>query len=237
MLIVHETSSKYIESILKQNALTPYKKNKNTGYGEDDDIMNTNVVYLTVLFKDYLFYFPKNDTKVFLFFDDKLLKKKEPLLFCATWSFGKLDENYCITYNKKLTVNQNYKSWEKLYKFKNPFEKNIQKYIYGPNLSSPLANEIIIEDDISLDNLVGIYCHNAKWKHPLLMTKSQEVELFLNDYGYNEVDTVSLNKSYVIKYDIDMTEEEHDKEEERWLKNMKKKNYKTKTWNNWKNKN
>ena len=82
-----------------------------------------------------------------------------------------------------------------------------------------------------------LYCHNAKWKHPLLMTKSQEVELFLNDYGYNEVDTVSLNKSYVIKYDIDMTEEEHDKEEEKWLKNMKKKNYKTKIWNNWKNKN
>ena len=191
MLLVHTTNQKNIETILKTGALQSFNMTHNPGEGEGDNIMNKDVVFLSVLFKSYKILIPNiKESNIYLFFDAvKTINNSKALHFCPEWDWGKFIKGDCQHISKKGDVSTQFKNLEELYKKRWDKDGFPERYIFGLPSSDFAINEIVFKDDVKLSlNLVGIYCFGAIWKHPLLMTKFDEVKSFFNKFGYTDID-------------------------------------------------
>ena len=175
MYIIHETKDKYIKNILNDNKLNRITNEKN--FSEELEIPH---VFASVYFDHYKLQIPNDSSRVFLFFDINLMKKYNPMHYCSLWNFSKFDREYCIKYNKNLSPSQNIKKWQKFTIKKNKGRHNEEAAkIYGPHTF--VYGEIVFSKDIPLDKyLKCIYCYNAKWKHPLLITTRQKLKSVLS---------------------------------------------------------
>ena len=189
MLLVHATNPKYIKGILADGALKSFKQTGKVGEGEGSNDMNPNAVFLSVLFDFYKILIPgpatKNHAPVWLIFDtDKTLKSKHPEHFCPAWDWGKYEEE-CVQYSSTTTP----ADWEAAYRKRWSASQQPNRYLFGLPSADFAVNELVFKDSVNLDeNLVGIYALDAKWKHPLLMTKPQELMDFLSNYGYKSIE-------------------------------------------------
>jgi len=191
MLLVHSTNPKNIKAILKNGALQSFNKTRNPGEGEGLTTMDGDLVYLSVLFQFYKILLPEiTESNVYLFFDAKTtIETSNALHFCPEWDWGKFIKDDC-QYIKNTDIDTQLTEFDKLYKKRWNKEKNPQRYVFGLPSADFAINEILFKDEVKLElNLVGIYCYNATWQHPLLMTKFSQVQSFLNDFGYTDIGT------------------------------------------------
>lgn len=190
MLLVHTTGQKNIANILQNGALQSFNITHNPGEGEGDNIMDGNLVYLSVLFKSYKLLLPQiTKSNVYLFFDaTSTIKTSNPLHFCPEWDWGKFIKEDCRRITKTKSVTQQFNTFETLYKKRWNTDNLPERYIFGLPSADFAINEIVFKDEVKINlNLVGIYCFGATWKHPLLMTTFDEVKLFLSKFGYTDI--------------------------------------------------
>lgn len=195
MLLVHTTNQKNIETILKTGALQSFNMTHNPGEGEGDNIMNKDVVFLSVLFKSYKILIPNiKESNVYLFFDVvKTINNSKALHFCPEWDWGKFIKGDCHYITKEPTAEKQYEQFDKLEElYKKRWNKDSfpERYVFGLPSADFAINEIVFKDEVKLSlNLAGIYCFGATWKHPLLLTTFDEVNSFLNKFGYTDIGT------------------------------------------------
>ncbi len=189
MLLVHATNPKYIQDILSDGSIRSFKNTGKVGEGEGESIMNPRAIFFTVLFDFYKILIPEVKSSVWLILDaEKTIKENPPDHFCAAWDWGHFEEKDCV--KSKKSFKDTVKLWTSKYKQRWSLKKHPNRYFFGFPSSDFAMNEIVFSNPINLDgNLVGIYQYNAKWDHPLLMKKPEELMGFLTERGYNVTGT------------------------------------------------
>jgi hypothetical protein len=231
VLFVHATPNKYAKLILRDGAIKSFDLTKNSGFGEGEEIMNSNMVYVTALFEYFKVAIPDSNNTYF-FFDESIISENQISHYCNAWEWGNIT-NKCFKYNKSLNVKRNINLWKQSYKNFNKIENNPQKYIYGPlkNFES-VYNETVFIDQISLSSLIGIYSPNAKWNHPLLMKSQKELKRFLNFHKILDVD-INPQRNYFIPFSKYWKEETHERIQNDWLIWASKQKYESYEWKKW----
>jgi hypothetical protein len=217
VLFTHVAPNKYVKNIIKDNKIKSFRQTKKVGLGEGLDMMNPDVVFLTIIFDYYKIAIPDYSKSTYFFFDKSVLFNNIPLHYCNSWEWGKLTEN-CIKYYKSKSTDDNIKIWSDSYKSAVNVNKRPEQYIFGPLQNfNGVQNEVVFKDNVNFNSLVGIYSYDAKWKHPLLMTKPSELKDFFNKYNIFDIDS-NPKKHYYIDFSINWNEEKHKQIRHKWLK-------------------
>jgi len=234
VLFVHATQNKYAPLILKDQMLKSYSKTQKVGYGHKDPQLNTDAVFLAVLFDFIKVAMTYDINKTYFFFDKNIFANNKPLHYCNFLKYGKLMDN-CIAYDNDNTINQNIRTWGISYKIIYPIKVITEKYFFPSSdiFEDGLQNEVVFKDTVNFDSLVGIYSINAKFSHPLLITDLTELKTFLNKYKIKDVDTNPEN-NYNIPYSIELTQEQRVKARNKWLFWAATQNYSSPELKKWK---
>ena len=217
VLFTHVTPNKYVKYILKDNIIKSFHQTKKIGLGEGANIMNPEAVFLTIIFDYYKIAIPNYSNSTYFFFDTNVLNTNTPLHYCNNWEWGKLTED-CLRYYKTKSNEYNIKRWSDNYKSNINVNKYPEKYIFGPLTNfDGVMNEVVFKNNVTFDSLVGIYSFNAKWKHPLLMTKPDELKDFFNKYNICDID-INPKRKYYTEFSSSWNEDKHARVRNKWLK-------------------
>uniref|UniRef100_A0A6C0HLN7 Uncharacterized protein n=1 Tax=viral metagenome TaxID=1070528 RepID=A0A6C0HLN7_9ZZZZ len=231
VLFVHATQNKYAPLILKDQILKSYSKTQKVGYGEENIKMDKNVIFLSVLFNFFKVAIPNDTDKTFFFFDKNIFTNNKSLHYSNYWEWGNFVEQISIKYNNDQTINKNIQTWATSYKIINDVKEKPMKYFYG--FMDGVQTEIVFEDTVNFDSLVGIYSTNANFSHPLLITDLTELKTFLNKYKIKDVDTNPEN-NYNIPHLINWSEQQHTEADNKWLFWAATQNYSSPELKKWK---
>jgi hypothetical protein len=227
-LLVHSTNIRNLSAILDSKMLHPASSVPTVGYGEGSDEMRNDIVYFTMLFRDFLFHFPSDSDRAYLFFDfEALARDYPPLHMCHIWLWGKFEANECSPYDLSKSPRSNARQWEQDYiQYRPAFHP--KSFIYGIDEYHAENNETVFVGSIPIERyLLFVYA-------PQIGSRPSQLKKFLQSCGYLDVDTISKHTiQYRQRWNLDMTEEEHAQEYQRLIDFLARLPLRSRLWKRW----